>query len=257
MILKWITQHNTPMRNVLLIHEITRTQSPIFLSKQPNKCIMCTVDTQQIFRCIIIPISASLNYHSRVSVSSISIITPQKKHKKNSQLELGVALNPPSKTRSYVLLWVNKHKLKHMALEVEWYDFVCFGIVGVALIGAFWVLWMNEAISRRQYDSMYASLLLARPDHEVVANLLPKSHVNASQLWTSCWPNVHPLILFATRFTSFLIMAILLAWDVVDYDASIFYYYTEYIIIYIYICLFNILLHLVFSNDIKLLNLSF
>lgn len=117
-----------------------------------------------------------------------------------------------------------------MALIVVWYDFVCFGIVGVAVIGALWVLWMNEAVSRRDYDTMYESLLLARPDNEVVVNLLPRGHVSNSQLWTSCWRGVHPLWLLATRFTSFVIMAVLLIWDVVEYDASIFYYYTEYVL---------------------------
>lgn len=116
-----------------------------------------------------------------------------------------------------------------MALEVEWYDFVCFGIVGVALVGALWVLWMKEAVSRKQYDSRYESLLVARPDHEVdSASSLPKGHVSTSQLWTSCWRGLNPLWLLATRFTSFLVMAILLIYDALRYSSTIFYYYTEW-----------------------------
>ena len=116
-----------------------------------------------------------------------------------------------------------------MALEVAWYDIVCFGIVGVAFVGALWVLRLNEGASRRELESVYASLLVARPDNEVVVNVLPSGHVSTSQLWTSCWRGVHPLWLLATRFLSFVIMALFLAWDVLEYDASIFIYYTEYV----------------------------
>ncbi|XP_028771005.1 uncharacterized protein LOC114728293 [Neltuma alba] len=115
-----------------------------------------------------------------------------------------------------------------MALEVEWYDFVCFGIVGVALIGALWVLWKKETVSRRQYDSRYESLLVARPDHEVDATSLPKGHVSAAQLWTSSWRGLNPLWLLSTRFTSFLVMAVLLTWDALKNGSAIFYYYSEW-----------------------------
>ncbi|KAI4301566.1 hypothetical protein L6164_034832 [Bauhinia variegata] len=118
-----------------------------------------------------------------------------------------------------------------MALEVEWYDFVCFGIVGVAFVGALWVLWMNEGASRSDFSTAYESLLLTRPDDEVVVNVLPRGHVSTSQLWTSCWRGVHPLCLLATRFVSFLVMAFFLLWDVFEYDASIFIYYTEYVLL--------------------------
>lgn len=118
-----------------------------------------------------------------------------------------------------------------MGLEVEWYDFVCFGIVGVAFIGALWVLCVNEAVSRSDYDTMYESLLVAPPDNEMVVNLLPRGHVSTSQLWTTCWRGLSPLWLLATRFSSFLIMALLLIWDILKYDATIFYYYTEYVLL--------------------------
>ncbi|XP_020212524.1 uncharacterized protein LOC109797042 isoform X1 [Cajanus cajan] len=115
-----------------------------------------------------------------------------------------------------------------MALEIAWYDFVCFGMVGMAFVGALWVLGMNEGASKRDFETTYESLLLSRPDHEVVVNVLPKGHVSTSQLWTSCWRRLHPLCLLCTRFLSFVIMLLFLLWDVLVYDASIFIYYTEW-----------------------------
>ncbi|KAJ1397948.1 hypothetical protein SESBI_31429 [Sesbania bispinosa] len=113
-----------------------------------------------------------------------------------------------------------------MGLGVEWYDIACFGIVGVAFVGALWVLWMKEEASKRDLGILDERLLMALPD----VNALPRGigHVSTSQLWTSCWRGVHPLWLLATRFFSFVIMAVLLSLDVLQYDASIFVYYTEW-----------------------------
>ncbi|XP_061373617.1 uncharacterized protein LOC133315946 isoform X1 [Gastrolobium bilobum] len=118
-----------------------------------------------------------------------------------------------------------------MALEVEWYDLVCFGIVGVALVGALWVLWMKERASQSNFGILDENLLVAGPDNGMAVNVLIHraiGHVSTSQLWTSCWRGVHPLWLLATRFLSFVIMAVLLALDVLAYDPSIFLYYTEW-----------------------------
>lgn len=115
-----------------------------------------------------------------------------------------------------------------MALEIAWYDFVCFGIVGVAFVGALWVLGMSEGASKRDFDTTYESLLLSRPDDEVVVNVLPRGHVITLQLWTSCWRRLHPFCLLCTRFLSCVIMLMFLLWDVLVYDASIFIYYTEW-----------------------------
>ncbi|XP_027353120.1 uncharacterized protein LOC113863669 [Abrus precatorius] len=130
-----------------------------------------------------------------------------------------------------------------MALEVAWYDFVCFGIVGMAFIGALCVLGMNEGASQRDFDSAYESLLLSRPDNEVVVNVLPRGHVSTSQLWTSCWRGLHPFYLLVTRFFSFVIMILFLLWDLLLYDASIFVYYTEwtFTLVTIYFALGSIL----------------
>lgn len=116
-----------------------------------------------------------------------------------------------------------------MALQVYWYDFVCFGIVAVSLCGALWVIWRKEGSSSTLEDStLYQSLLVARPNSDVVlVSALPRGHVGSSQLWTSCWRGVHPRWLLFTRFLSFLVMAAFLAWDVVDWGATIFVYYTE------------------------------
>ena len=55
-----------------------------------------------------------------------------------------------------------------MALEVYWYDSVCFGIVGSAFFGALWVLWRKEG-SRTDDNTIYESLLVSRPDSDVFA----------------------------------------------------------------------------------------
>ncbi|RZB49152.1 uncharacterized protein [Glycine max] len=118
-----------------------------------------------------------------------------------------------------------------MALETAWYDLVCYGIIGMALLGALWVLEMNEGASRRDFETTFASLLLSRPEDEVVVSVLHRGHVSTPQLWTSCWRGLHPFCLLVTRFLSFVIMLLFLLWDVLAYDASIFFYYTEWTII--------------------------
>lgn len=126
-----------------------------------------------------------------------------------------------------------------MALEVYWYDFVCFGIVGVSLCGALWVIWRKEGSSRSEDTSgttSYESLLQAAspaPVSEVfVPNVGATGHISSDQLWSSCWRGVHPKWLLATRFLSFLLMSGVLAWDVLEWNASIFVYYTEYVTCY-------------------------
>lgn len=114
-----------------------------------------------------------------------------------------------------------------MALVVYWYDFVCFGIVAAAFVGSLWVLWRKELASRCRDNTIYESLLVARPDTDGFEQAMPKNHVGSSQLWTSCWKGVHPGWLLATRSISFLVMAGFLSWDIMEWNATIFVYYTE------------------------------
>ncbi|XP_039036742.1 uncharacterized protein LOC120173730 [Hibiscus syriacus] len=115
-----------------------------------------------------------------------------------------------------------------MALVVYWYDFICFGIVAAAFVGSLWVLWRKEAASRSDEESVYESLLAAQPDADGFIRATPRAHVGSNQLWTSCWIRVHPVWLVVTRFVSFAIMAGFLSWDIVEWDTSIFVYYTEW-----------------------------
>ncbi|CAK9152849.1 unnamed protein product [Ilex paraguariensis] len=117
-----------------------------------------------------------------------------------------------------------------MALVVYWYDFICFGIVGTALFGALYVLWRREGAGQCQdKKTMYESLLVGRPDSEFYAGVsTPRGHVSSSQLWSSCWRGLHPGYLLGIRFVSFSVLCGFSAWDILDYDASVFVYYTEW-----------------------------
>ncbi|XP_058766749.1 uncharacterized protein LOC131640365 [Vicia villosa] len=112
-------------------------------------------------------------------------------------------------------------------MMLEWYDFVCIGIVGCSILSALYVLWINEGPSSSQsdFDILVNTLLEASPSPD---NRVIIGHVTTSQLWTSCWRGVHPLVLLATRFISLVSMVVLLSFDLHEYDATIFYYYTEW-----------------------------
>lgn len=114
-------------------------------------------------------------------------------------------------------------------MVVEWYTFVCICIVGFSILSALYVLWINEGPSSSQsdFDILVNTLLVASP---LPNNRVTIGHVTTSQLWTSCWRGVHPLVLLATRFFSLLSLVVLLSFDLHEYDATIFYYYTEYLI---------------------------
>ncbi|KAJ6955787.1 hypothetical protein NC652_007025 [Populus alba x Populus x berolinensis] len=115
-----------------------------------------------------------------------------------------------------------------MALVIYWYDIVCFGIVAASFVVSLGVLWRRDLASKCDDNFLYQSLLVARPDiNDQTVLAMPRNHVGSSQLWTSCWKGVHPGWLLATRFISFLVMAGLLWRDIVDWDATIFMYYTD------------------------------
>ncbi|KAH8517166.1 hypothetical protein H0E87_005204 [Populus deltoides] len=127
-----------------------------------------------------------------------------------------------------------------MALVIYWYDIVCFGIVAASFVVSLWVLWRRDLASKCDDNFLYQSLLVARPDiNDRTVLAMPRNHVGSTQLWTSCWKGVHPGWLLATRFISFLVMAGLLWMDIVDWDATIFIYYTEwtFMLIMIYFAL--------------------
>ncbi|KAJ8899026.1 hypothetical protein K2173_008849 [Erythroxylum novogranatense] len=115
-----------------------------------------------------------------------------------------------------------------MALVIYWYDFICFGIVVAAYVGSLWVLWRKELVTRRESNTFYDSLLVVRSDIDGFVHALPSSHVGSSQLWTTCWKNMSPIWLLLTRFTSLLIMAVLLTLDIKDWGPNVFIYYTEW-----------------------------
>ncbi|KAF9669218.1 hypothetical protein SADUNF_Sadunf14G0085000 [Salix dunnii] len=119
-----------------------------------------------------------------------------------------------------------------MALVLYWYDFVCFGIVVAAVAVSLWMQWRRELASTSDDNIIYQSLLVARRDtndYRTVHAIMPRNHVGSSQLWTSCWKGVHPGWLLATRLISFLVMGGLLLTDFLDWDATIFVYYTDQI----------------------------
>lgn len=117
-----------------------------------------------------------------------------------------------------------------MGLAVYWYDFVCFGIVGIAFLGALYVIWRREGAGKCDDTTMYESLVVTRPDMDgyyAASGVTLIGHVSSTQLWTSCWLGLNPIWLFGLRFASFLITSGFLAWDILEYGASIFVYYTE------------------------------
>ncbi|XP_052173663.1 uncharacterized protein LOC127788950 [Diospyros lotus] len=119
-----------------------------------------------------------------------------------------------------------------MGLVVLWYDLVCFGIVGVAFVGAAYVIWRREGICEcEEQKSLYESLVVTSgEDGGGIGGAAPsgRGYVNSIDLWTSCWRGLHPLGLLVLRFASFLILSVFLIWDILDYGPSIFIYYTEW-----------------------------
>lgn len=114
-----------------------------------------------------------------------------------------------------------------MALGVEWYDFVCFGIVVAAFLGSLWVLYQKEGSSGRSSGSAEDALDVLLVGQRKAGQSRAVGHVGTDCLWTSCWKGMHPGWLLATRLVSFLAMAGFLSWDIADWNATVFIYYTE------------------------------
>ncbi|KAL9675977.1 hypothetical protein QQ045_004187 [Rhodiola kirilowii] len=109
-----------------------------------------------------------------------------------------------------------------MALDLYWYDFICFGIVGFSTVGSIWVLLRKEGCREIGASTIYESLVANRPPQRSVG------YVCESDLWKSCWRGVSPFWLMGVRFVSCLIMLGFMCWDVYDWTSSIFAYYTEW-----------------------------
>lgn len=134
-----------------------------------------------------------------------------------------------------------------MGLVVYWYDFVCFGIVGVSFVGALYVIWRREGAGNHCNNerTLYESLLVVSSSRGIDGNATsttattttttstpnPQGHVSSTQLWTSCWRGLHPVYLLGLRLTAFLITSGFLAWDIIVDDPSVLVYYTEYVLL--------------------------
>ncbi|PIA37982.1 hypothetical protein AQUCO_02900083v1 [Aquilegia coerulea] len=111
-----------------------------------------------------------------------------------------------------------------MALLIFWYDFICFAIVAISIFISIWIIWQNEGNPRHTEKSIYESL--SEVDHLDDGSVT--GVIKSTQLWTSCWCGVHPMWLMVYRLVSAIVMAGILAWDIREYDTSIFLYYTEW-----------------------------
>ncbi|CAN6466588.1 unnamed protein product [Victoria cruziana] len=116
-----------------------------------------------------------------------------------------------------------------MALVVYWYDFVCFAIVGVSIIGALWLIWHSECAGKCRTGTMYERLLLTGSENgELAAASAPPGHVGVDVLWMSCWRCVHPGVLLVSRLLSGLVMAGFMARDIQVWTVDVYIYYTEW-----------------------------
>lgn len=135
-----------------------------------------------------------------------------------------------------------------MGLVVYWYDFICFGIVAAAVLGAAVVLVRKEGAAeailswRKRIKSVqvegepfkYKSLFL--PFLEDYEEDQGDARVNDpvpgliawEEMWMSCWVCFHPAILLVVRFVALVVMVVLLAWDIKIWGGTIYVYYTEW-----------------------------
>lgn len=113
--------------------------------------------------------------------------------------------------------------ITYMTLAVYCYDFICMGIVVVAIIGALVVLGRQEGMGRGRKGFTLSEGDLQAGDDEGGW----RGYVGDVQLWMSCWRGLHPGWLLVLRFVFAALLAGVLAWDVKRYDGGIFIYYTE------------------------------
>ncbi|CAO2818204.1 unnamed protein product [Amaranthus hypochondriacus] len=95
-------------------------------------------------------------------------------------------------------------------IVVKWYSIVSVCIVLLSVIGSVYVLWKKECNDDDDDDD----------DDDV--------DVDFQELWTSCWRGLHPGFLLLLRLLSFFVLTFFLSWDLHQWGASIFIYYTEW-----------------------------
>ncbi|KAG9459896.1 hypothetical protein H6P81_004404 [Aristolochia fimbriata] len=116
-----------------------------------------------------------------------------------------------------------------MALEIHWYDVVCFAIIAGAVLASVWVLFRREGAGKGREGSKYSTrsmlpLLGGETSPEDPGDVAAAGR----RLWTSCWRWMDPVWLLGLRAVSAAVMALLLACDIARYDATIFVYYTDW-----------------------------
>ncbi|KAI4341629.1 hypothetical protein MLD38_026328 [Melastoma candidum] len=115
---------------------------------------------------------------------------------------------------------------------LAWYEAACYALVSLSLLASLSVILTREGASRFDDNAIFYSLISSHNDDSVGGGgkrFRPKGHVSGSQIWRCCWvPLGHPGWLLLTRSLSLATLSGFLAWDVVDWDASIFVYYTEW-----------------------------
>ncbi|GAA0152190.1 hypothetical protein LIER_10731 [Lithospermum erythrorhizon] len=123
-----------------------------------------------------------------------------------------------------------------MALEIHWYDSICFSIVVISVLGALYALRLKENQARtetKSSNSKNESLLVSSAgtvdisviDDECVNSL---SHVGYCDLWSSCYKGLNPFWLLGLRIFAFVVLCGFLVWDIQEWGLSIFLYYTEW-----------------------------
>lgn len=145
--------------------------------------------------------------------------------------------------------------------EIGWCDLICFGIVGVAFVGALLVIcWRSQRKTttcvvgiggNNVFMNMYESLRInnvvgycrqappppAADDHDqsstctlLISRIEEDYYWCSSQLWMSCWGRrrLSPAWLLSIRFLLFAVLCVVLALDVLYSGPSVFVFYTEW-----------------------------
>nr|CAD1828604.1 unnamed protein product [Ananas comosus var. bracteatus] len=117
-----------------------------------------------------------------------------------------------------------------MALEVRWYDFVCFAIVVGAILVSLWMILKSKGDENREGRTKYESLLMFGAPNDGFGFRLSSriGCLNSSQLWKSCWRGLHPTWLLIFRMVAMVVMVAIFSLVMRIYGSSIMLYYTDY-----------------------------